>query len=537
MANTNLVQNIVGGWNKSDTRLANMSETMNMFVETQGTGSSTTSMLRSITGSSILCDVSDRPCRGLFQASRGIDGFPLLFGVWGNTLYVIRNVDGEYIPFSIYNGLTNTNNPVSMCETGGEGSANPHLIVVDGANVIAVNTELNNEDMVYDVRNIQLPYRVRQDDEEHPTQRIVPTHCLYVYNFLVVNDSGNDAIYYSYQYPFEREGKDHTPVDYDIFMVNPFRPEEETYRDYGNFTYIDRSPDNVTSICSNGTYIYAFGPKSSEVLTYNNSPYEPFVSPSNSANGIGIKAEHSLAVNGNFVFFLGSSNIGENGIFKYEANVITKISTPDIERFISTLDSPSDAIGQCWTENGHMFYSLSFINGDYTLVYDIAENLWHRRSSKDKSLDINHYWRLFFATLHENKLMFGTSDGKLVYLDDKTYTEYDDRPMIRMRRSGMLMNNYQDFLVDGIKLICNQGDYLVRDNELNPKIMMRYSENGGQWSNPEMALIGKQGQYLWETSWFNLGLHNVMSIEIICSDNINFNILNGKIQYCLVDSF
>ena len=27
-----------------------------------------------------------------------------------------------------------------MCETGGEGSAHPHLIVVDGASVVAVDT-------------------------------------------------------------------------------------------------------------------------------------------------------------------------------------------------------------------------------------------------------------------------------------------------------------------------------------------------------------------------------------------------------------
>lgn len=347
MSRVNLIDNIVGGQEVSDIRIANLSESVNMYIETQGDGSSATSLLRSINGSTKLTDVDrdNRKCRGIFEASRGADGFPVLFAVFGPRLYCITNVDGQYVATEIYSSLTNTDEPVSMCETGGEGSAYPHLIVVDGANVIACNTELSPEDMrdpsLDGCRSIALPYRVRQDDPELPTQRIIPTHCAYMYGYLVVNDSGTDAFYTSYQYPFERIlPNTESYIDYDIFMIDSVRPTEVGYKDYGFVTYSEWSPDNTTALVSNSTLLYTFGPKSTQIFTYNSDVEAPFVSPTNAANSIGIKAVRSLACVGDYVFYLGASSIGENGIYYWRGNQLTKISTPDIERHISKMKNP-----------------------------------------------------------------------------------------------------------------------------------------------------------------------------------------------------
>lgn len=611
MGKVNIISDIVGGWSVSDVRLANLSDSINMFVETQGKGSSATSMLRSISGSSLLLELSDRPCRGIFECSRGSDGQPVLFTVFGSKLFLIQKADGKWISNVITSNLTDIDTPVSMCETGGEGSSHPHLIIADGQNIHAVATDLDLGDMKNDVRTIALPYKIRQDDAEHPTARINPTHVAYCWNYIIVNDADTDAFYTSYQYPFERTyTKDNgaesfvksintgiakvnatvsyrvtqnmTPddltvlrgrvnaditltenektritsliddfesytlwnlsspgqegeIDYDIFMINPWRAVEVGYKDYGFITYAEWSPDNITALYSNGSLLYTWGPKSTQIFNYNNSETNPWVSPTNCANGIGIKAVHSIASVGDYVFYLGSSSIGENGIYQFQSNQLTKISTPDIERKINTLDNSADAKGQCWTENGHLFYAISFINGDYTLVYDILEGTWHRRSSKDKYTNAQHYWRLSSATLHDSKLIFGTSDGKLVYLNQNKFDEYDGRPMIRTRRSGAMMDNYQDFFCDGLKLICNTGDF--NNSTLTPKIMMRYCDNGGEWSNQEMGSLGPQGHYNYEVEWWNLGLHNVMNIEFSCSDPVNFCIMNGKINYVLCDSF
>lgn len=536
MPNVHLVSNLVGSWNKSDVRLANLSEAVNMYVETQGDGATAPSILRSIQGTSLLMKISDRPCRGLFECARGSDGFPLLFAVFGTSIYVIKLEEGEWNYYEIYNQLTNVDTPVGMCETGGEGSAHPHLVVVDGANVICCNTELSVSDMrdpaADGCRTIALPYRIRQEDKDNPSQRIVPTHCAYCYNYLIVNDAGTDAFYISYQYPFERTDSN-DQIDYDIFMINSTRPGEVGYKDYGFITYAEWSPDNITALCSNATLLYTFGPKSTQIFTYNSDVDAPFVSPTNAANSIGIKAVRSLAMVGDYVFYLASSSIGENGIYYWQGNKLTRCSTPDIERLISGFKNPSDAVGQCWLENGHTFYAITFIDDDYTLVYDLLENRWHRRSTKDQWNNAHHAWRPQFALLHQSKLMFGTKDGALIYLDQKKFDEYDGRPMLRVRRSGMLFDNYVSFFLDNLRLVCNKGDF--DDPDIVPKIMMRYCDEGGAWSNQEMGLLGKQGQYGYDVEWYNLGLHRIMCVEVSVSDPVNFAIMGGKIQYTLCD--
>ena len=511
MAKVALIQNIVGGQAVSDVRIAGIAESINCYVESSGENK----ILRSIQGTSLIAKVSDKKCRGLYQASRGINGDPVLFAVYGTSLYVMIDDTVE----EIYTQLTNVDTPVNMCETGGEGSAHPHLVVVDGANVVAVQTDLSVADMITNIKQIALPYRV-----DSTTQRIIPTHCAYVYNYLVVNDRDTDAFYCSKQYPFEDN-------DDDIFMIGP----GAAYENVGFVTYAEWSPDNITALRSNGTLLYTFGPKSTQIFTYNSDVDAPFVSPTNAANHIGIKAVYSLANVGDYLFYLGASDIGENGILMWESNTLTRISTPDIERMISKFKHPEDAVGQCWTENSHMFYAITFIEDDYTLVYDLTEKEWHRRSTRAAKTNYHERWRPKFATLHNSKLMFGTDDGSLVWLNPNKFDEYDDRPIVRVRRSGMVLSNYNDYYVDRVRLFCNTGDF--DDPNLQPQIMMRFSECGGPWSDEEIGTLGLQGQYDTEVEWFNLGIHNVMCIEVSCSDPINFAIVSAKIQFEQVDSF
>lgn len=65
MSRVNLIDNIVGGQGVSDIRIANLSECINMYIETQGDGASATTMIRSINGSTKLTDVDrdNRKCR------------------------------------------------------------------------------------------------------------------------------------------------------------------------------------------------------------------------------------------------------------------------------------------------------------------------------------------------------------------------------------------------------------------------------------------------------------------------------------------
>jgi hypothetical protein len=66
--------------------------------------------------------------------------------------------------------------------------------------------------------------------------------------------------------------------------------------------------------------------------------------------------------------------------------------------------------------------------------------------------------------------------------------------------------------------------------------MMRYADKGGAWSNQEIGLLGRQGEYGTEVEWFNLGIFSVATIEISCSDPVDFAIMAAKIQFKEIDA-
>lgn len=552
-----VITNICGGISKSNLAKVGLSESVNMFPEIQQNDNekSASIVIRTVQGE-VLAQNIEGKCRGMYRVSRGYDNKPVLYAVYDTTLYLIDSNNNAISIGRIKSYTTECH----MTETGGYGSSHPHLIIVDGTSVYAVNTGLSIGDQQLDLKRIDLPYRVNST-----TEYIKPTHCAYLYGYLIVNDAGTDAFYTSYQYPFEitdsepesfyedREEfitwwmsiDDSTKEQYisgqiqdqyytkwkefidgtadDTPQVNDlFRVHTVEFANYGFITYSEWCPDNTIALCSNGSKLYTFGERSWQVFSYNDDKNNPFSSPDNAAGNIGIKAPNSLAMLGNTVLWLGSSDIGDNGVFMIKDTAITRISTQDIEREITQLLNLETAYSSIWQEHQHTFYSLTFEDSKKTFVYDVTEDAWHYRASYDKN---NHltYWRYNHATYAYSKIYVGT-DNALCYMDENKYTEHDNRVIYKMRRGGVLTNNNQPFFIDELKLIGNNGQHSFNnsytDLEMNPRVSFRWSWDGATFSDYQDAYLGKIGNYSFDTSLFGLGIGSYFTLEISSTEPI-----------------
>lgn len=512
-----IISNIVGGIHRHEVEKVSRSFTQNMYPETVDSEQSTTNkVLLGIKGNSLALHIEEGPCRGLFRASRGKDGNPVLFGCWGSSVYVIRKTFDGFSKRKIGQVSNALAEPVHFTETGGEGSAHPHLVVVDGASVFAVDTTLSDSYMAQDWRSIPLPTRV--GDTTH-TQKIQPSHVAYLYGYLIVNDVGSDAFYTSIQYPFETTD-DNDNIIYDVFYADP----DGEYNGYGFVTYAEWNPDNITAICSNGSYLYTFGPRSVQAFSYRDNINQPFVSPDNAAESIGIRAPESLATCGPYTAWLGSSDVGQNGIYIMEGNQKQRVSTISIERQISHMKYPEDAVGQFWEENQHLFYAITFRSDKTTLVYDLTEKEWHARQSYEQGL-----WRPQYATFAYNRIFFGEfKSDVLTYLDDSKYTEWDGLCIVRLRRGGAIYSDNSPFFVDALNLTLNNGQ--IDNPTLEPRVMMRYSTDGNDWTDMEVGSMGAIGRYDHQTTWWNLGMCRYLTVEVSCSDPVDFAIVSAKVN-------
>ena len=569
-----LISNIAGTISKSNLAKVGLGESINMFVENQQNADekSTSILMRTVMGEVQAAGIQGR-CRGMYRVSRGYDNRPVLYAVFGNSLYVID----EYNNVNFIATISSYGSECHMTETGGYGSAHPHLIIVDGYSVYAVNTGLSIGDQQLDFRSIKLPLRVNSKDTF-----IKPTHCAYLYGYLIVNDAGTDAFYTSYQYPFEIEDTEDAsfyqlrnnfitwwmsldeatqlqykageiedayytiykqfidgtanddPEKYDVFRVGTVE-----YADYGFITYSEWCPDNTIALISNGSKLYTFGERSWQVFSYNDDKNNPFSSPDNAAGNIGIKAPNSLAMLGNTVLWLGSSDIGDNGVFMITDTTITRISTQDIEREITQIKNPENAYAQIWQEHQHVFYSLTFEDSKKTFVYDVTEQAWHYRASYDNK---NHltFWRYNHATFAYGKIYVGT-DNALCYMDENRYKEHDGRVILKLRRGGMITSNDCPFYIDSAELIVNNGQHSFNDQydnlELNPRISVRYSWDGSTFSDYEDYYLGKIGRYDYSTTVWHCGMGKYFTMEISTTESIPFAIENLKVSYSPCSNF
>ena len=517
------IQNLVGFSTKSDLAKLGNGFTQNMYVETtDATEHAVSRVLRPFPGYSSVASAEGAP-RGLFRVSRGYDGLPKVYGVWGNTLYLFKD-DNTLFAVGIVSVGTNK---CQFAETGGEGDAHPHLVVVDGQFCFAVDTTLSPTLQAADFRKLMLPVRAGDSTGSILVQ---PSHVAYAYGYLVINDYNTDALYFSYQYPFEQLNKSGTGIEYDIFRCTE---NSAFYISKGGWVeYAEWQPDNTIAMVGNGSRIFTFGARSYQIFAYNSSGNTPFTSPDTAANMVGIKNADSLAVFGNRCVWLGAAEQGEGQVYSLTSdNVLERISTPEIERRIDKCDFRA-CRSFIFQYGHHVFYVLSFPADAVTIAYDFAEQGWVDLQSLTPQGKAEAFRYENTAMDHNGNTVLQYNGG-LVKVDSSKWSEHDGRHIVRKRAGGMVQVNHRPFFVDAVKLLTNNGEYGTLAGS-DCRVMLRYSVDGASYEDMETYSMGAVGQYGFDTEFYNLGLAKYLTIEVGCSEDVPFAIygMTASVREC-----
>ena len=522
------VSNLVGFTKKSDLPKLGKSFTYNMYVETKDAGEHAfNTILKPMPGYSqlLVLDDSTPNARGMYKVSRGHDGKPKVYGVWGSSLYLVTETNYYKI-----GTLSNNSGHCTFAETSGYGNTHPHLCICDGNKVFAVDTTLDNTSQSQDFREILLPYCY----PDQAPNRISASWICYLYGYLIVGQNNSDIFYTSYQYPFESVDDDGNII-YDIFMA---KADNEETAGYGKWTMSEWQPDNTLIGCSNGSRLFTFGERSFQVFTYQSSQDTPFASPDTASKNIGIKNKNSLALFGDNTYWLGSSDMGSNIVYAMgaDANPV-RISTDEIEAIIDKCDK-SAIQSCCFLWHSHPFYILNFTTSKTTIVYDIKEKGWFNLGSRLND-GTEGCWRYSYAQMNPDGGIWLQCYGKMVEacepklntsgLWEGNWFEHDDTPILRKRAGGMLSVDHKPFKIGSIKLLMNNGDFpLILDRA--PLITMRYSSDGVTWKNTGTYSLGKVGQYDYDIVFRHLGKVTFMTIEVGSSENIGFALYGMEVN-------
>lgn len=574
-----VLQSIVGSSYEGKFKVVSPEISLNMFVEpiASDNESYTSKILKSIDGNEAVLyfgnnSASKNPnqdftfgvgCRGLYTSTSSPEGVPYLYAVLDNNLWRIKPSLKADDCIKV-GSIGATTQPVRFAESGG---VNSQLCIANNSTntLICGTLDIDANVRLSVIQNPINPYNPNNQNS-NPLLNVSParsTHIVEMKNRILINDADYGQVFISrvgaFQggtikvYDLDSDGN----IQYEDDGYTPIYKEvnanEWGWKDdrgaYMFYTPLSDTGDKVLAMeCINNGTLFVFGERSYAILTMEDSEYQ--LKNTLMGNNIGIAAPQSLAKTENELCWLGSGDDGHNGIWSVALDgKPKKISTFALDREIQGMRKTDDAFGFGYNYAGHHFYVITFPSSDKTFVYDFDTGSWHNRSTRDALLDIDHFWFPVFAHQFNGQVYLGNYENNcLMKVVPNKHTEWDGRPIRRLRRSPIITSELANFIVNEFRIECNVGtteqvnpfndmsvDHTgqVPDNAgYNPAVMARFSADGGNtWQSLDDAFMGKTGEYNYLCQWLGLGMARMGVIEVSLTAPVDFVITSSKIRY------
>jgi len=270
-----------------------------------------------------------------------------------------------------------------------------------------------------------------------------------------------------------------------------------------NIAIAESKPDKTKSVKAYNSQVFIFGGRGIEPwYSTDGAGNPPYRVVQNIVEEVGIHAIHSVAVNKDFVYFLGSDLIP----YRISGLTLQSIGNPAIGQAIRNYTDSSDAYGLTFTFDNLRFYLLSFPTGNETWLFNEQSGSWTNLSylkNGDQHL-ISSY-----EFIYDKHLVTDRRNGKVYELDFDKFTDNSD--VIKRQRDTVNIDGKTfgkpgaRVFMDRLEIEIESGVSLV--NGPIAQVMMEYSgDHGNSWSSIRLGEAGAQGEYLTKLEWFGLGM-------------------------------
>ncbi len=286
-----------------------------------------------------------------------------------------------------------------------------------------------------------------------------------------------------------------------------------------DFATAEKYPDDLVRGIVNFGEIVLFGRESGEGW-YNSG--DPAFALDRVPTGFfekGLMSRHGAAKADNRIFFPGHDGI----VYALNGYQPERVSTYAVEQAIET-STDKDFIGLSWTEAGHSFYALTC--AEWTFVYDCSTQLWHERKSYAQA-----NWRGTFVVRAFNKWLVGDANSnKVGELTPSLFTEWGD--VLRTSCAAPPVADDNKRVQHGrLELVFEQGTGTLTGAGSDPKVMLRWSDDGGRtWSNEHWRNLGKIGEFRRRTVWYRLGQARDRVYEYAVSDPVRRTLIFATLE-------
>lgn len=397
-------------------------------------------------GLSLFADTSEANVRAIFEQNQ------ILYVVAGNHFY---SINSSGVVSSVLGTLNTSSGFAKIVSISGSSDTNNQLFIIDGTNGYSYN--IGSTVATFPITDVDFPQTC--------------IDCTARDDYILV-------------------------AKLDSISFNISNLSDSLSWDALDFASKISEADRLTAIRTHLSKVWLFGNKTSEVWYNNGNADFPFGPVPDTFLQYGCSAKNSISSNEDYMLFLSANSRGGYSVVKAQpsqAYTPTPLSTQAHDSLISSFSVVSDAIGYCYTKDGHKFYDLTFPTAGYTFVFDLSSGAISTRQSF-----IGAAYTRFLASCQSfcfgKNLVGDYQSGKIYSQETAIYTENGTAiRRIITSPSGVLYAGGKRVFVNRLQIDVETG---IGSNKTFT--LEKSMDNGSTWNTVNTYTIPSKGNRIIE---------------------------------------
>lgn len=310
-------------------------------------------------------------------------------------------------------------------------------------------------------------------------------------------------------------------------------------------------PENIVSIAVNHRELWVFGAQHCQPYQDTGSA-EIFDVIPGALIEKGCVSQNCVALLDNSVFWVDEDERGARSAWRSNGYTPQRVSTHAVEIDLQSysLSQIAQLTSYTYQDGGHLFWVFYVPGSSWSWVYDVGEQLWHKRAyweSSNGPFTPHRSWNHVYAfgkhlvgdwnsgKLYEMAMAQDNGDGTFSFVTD------DGNPIRRLRRAPTVIDEmkwipHENLTIDIQTGIAPQPPLKDGDgNDRPPQCMLRWSDTRGKtWSNQHTGNLGMAGDYLARCVFYRLGRSRYRVYEWSMTDPVPVTIVDAYLNSATV---
>lgn len=242
----------------------------------------------------------------------------------------------------------------------------------------------------------------------------------------------------------------------------------------------------------------------------------------------GLGGLYTVSHTDQFMYFLGD----DANVYQVVQSSIKLISTPEISFQIGKLNIKS-AVGWTMVLDGQDFFILNFQEDDLSYAYSEQTGTWFNLSS---GVNGGRYIASSYARVYDKHVAIDFKTGNAIEISDDSFDDVGQtiqrqRILPPLNSAKLGVGAGKRLLMSKAKFMLQTGQGLASGQGSLPRIMIEYSEDGGQtWSTERWPEVGKLGQFLLNVEFWEMRSFYDIQFRLTMSDPVFSSLHDGSID-------